>query len=209
VAAIRARFGWTDGRQVVLHAGNMGVMQGLEQVVVAARAAAANGDPVRFVLSGDGNQADVIRSASQGLDNVSMIGMQPDGVHASMLAAADVLLLSERQTSIDMSLPSKLTSYFAAGRPIVAAVPPGGSSAREVSRSGAGLVVPAADPVALLAALGRLRSEPDLVQELSSAGPAFARSHTSADACLARGMAFVDAIAGLDSSSASPLEVAA
>ena len=55
-AETRRRFGWTDGRQVVLHAGNMGHKQGLEQVIAAARLAAERGEPVRFVLAGGGNQ---------------------------------------------------------------------------------------------------------------------------------------------------------
>lgn len=198
VEATRDRFGWTDGKQVVLHAGNMGVMQGLEQVVVAARLAASRRDPIRFVLSGDGNQADAIRDLARDLDNLTFVCLQPDGVYASMLAAADVLLVSERETSIDMSLPSKLTSYFAAGRPIVAAVPRGGGSAREVGRSGAGIIVPAADPVRLLDALARLRAEPMLVSELAAAGPAYAATHTSATACLTRAVALVDAIAGAE-----------
>ena len=111
-----------------------------------ARIAAQRGDPVRFVFSGGGNQAGAIRAAARVSPNVSFLGVQPDGIHASLLAAADVLLLAERATRVDMSLPSKLTSYFAAGRPIVAAVLPGGGSAREVERSGAGLVVPAGEP---------------------------------------------------------------
>ena len=87
------------------------------------------------------------------------------------------------------------TSYFAAGRPIVAAVQPGGGSAREVERSGAGLVVPAGEPERLLEALARLRAEPALVAELSASGPAYAEANTSAAACLARAVALIDAIA--------------
>ena len=57
-AATRRRFGWPDDRKVVLHAGNMGLKQGLEQVVDAARLAAARDEPVRFVLAGGGSQAE-------------------------------------------------------------------------------------------------------------------------------------------------------
>jgi glycosyltransferase involved in cell wall biosynthesis len=195
VDPVRARFGWTDGRQVVLHAGNIGLKQGLEQVVDAARLAAERGDPVRFVLSGGGSQAGAIRAAARDLTNVDFLGLQPDGMHASLLAAADVLLLSERATQIDMSLPSKLTSYYAAGRPILAAVPVGGGSAAEVDRSGAGIVVPAGQTEALLAELARLRQDPTLAAELAAAGLAHAEANTAAHACLARGAALVDLIA--------------
>jgi colanic acid biosynthesis glycosyl transferase WcaI len=195
VDAVRARFGWTNGRQIVLHAGNIGLKQGLEQVVEAARAAAERGDPVRFVFSGGGSQAGAIRAAAQDLGNVDFLGVQPDGIHASLLAAADVLLLSERATQIDMSLPSKLTSYYAAGRPILAAVPLGGGSAAEVERSGAGIVVPAGGPEPILDALTRLRTDPALTAKLAAAGPAYAAANTPAAACLARAVALIDEIA--------------
>jgi glycosyltransferase involved in cell wall biosynthesis len=195
VTTVRERFGWTDGCQIVLHAGNIGLKQGLEQVVDAARLAARRGDPVRFVLSGGGNQGDEIRASAAGLANIEFLGLQPDAMHANLLAAADVLLLSERPSQVDMSLPSKLTAYYAAGRPIVAAVGVDGASAVEVERSGAGIVVPAGAPDALLDALARLRSETGLAARLAAAGPVYAQAHTSARACLARGAAFVDRIA--------------
>ncbi len=192
----RHRFGWTDDRQVVLHAGNMGLKQGLEQVVEAARLAAERGEPVRFVLAGGGSQAGALRAMGAGLPTLDFLPVQPDGLHASLLAAADVLLLSERATQLDMSLPSKLTSYFAAGRPIVAAIPPAGPSAREVERAGAGVTVPAGDPGAILDALAHLRADAPTAARLAAAGPPFAEANLGAAACLARAVALVDAIAG-------------
>jgi glycosyltransferase involved in cell wall biosynthesis len=195
-AETRRRFGWPDDCQVVLHAGNMGLKQGLEQVVESARLAAQRGDPVRFVLAGDGSQAEALQAMGTGLPTLDFLPVQPDGLHASMLAAADILLLSERATQLDMSLPSKLTSYFAAGRPIVAAVPPGGPSAREVERSGAGITVPAGDAGAILDALARLRADATNGARLAAAGPQYAEANLGAAACLAKAGAFVDAIAG-------------
>lgn len=40
-----------------------------------------------------------------------------------------MLVVNERASAVDMSLASKLTSYFSAGRPVVAAVPAGGGTA--------------------------------------------------------------------------------
>jgi colanic acid biosynthesis glycosyl transferase WcaI len=191
----RRRFGWTDGRQVILHAGNMGLKQGLEQVVDAARLAAERDEPVRFVLAGGGSQAEALRAMGAGIPTLEFLPVQPDDLHASLLAAADVLLLSERATQLDMSLPSKLTSYFAAGRPIVAAVPAGGPSAREIERAGAGLTVPARNAGAILETLAWLRAEPAIAVRLGAAGPAYADAHLSASACLARATAFVEEIA--------------
>jgi glycosyltransferase involved in cell wall biosynthesis len=195
IAAVRSRFGWTDERQIVLHAGNMGLKQGLQQVVEAARLAAQRRDPVRFVFCGGGSQDEAIRAAARDLGNVDFLGMQTDGIHASLLAAADVLLLSERGTQIDMSLPSKLASYTSAGRPILAAVALGGGSAASVERSGAGIVVPAGEPDAMLVALAQLRQQPALAAKLAAAGKVYAGAHTAATSCLAGAASLMDLIA--------------
>ena len=63
-----------------------------------------------------------------------------------MLAAADVLAVTQRASVLDMSVPSKLTSYFAAGRPVVASVAAEGGTAQEVRRSGAGRARAAGGP---------------------------------------------------------------
>ena len=205
----RRRFGWPEDRQVVLHSGNMGLKQGLEQVVDAARLAEDRGDPVRFVLAGGGSQEEALRSMAARLPTVEFLPIQPEGLHASILAAADVLFLSERATQLDMSLPSKLTSYFAAGRPILAAVPIAGASAREVARAGAGLTIPAGDPGRILDALAELRADGALRARLAAAGPRYAETDLGAAACLARAAALVDAIAGAEVPSTASIGAAA
>jgi glycosyltransferase involved in cell wall biosynthesis len=184
-AEARQRLGWGD-EQVVLHAGNMGLKQGLEQVLVAARMAALTAPHVRFVLLGGGSQRALLEAASSGLSNVEFLPTQPANDYSEALAAADVLLLSERETFADMSLPSKLTAYCAAGRPIVAAVREGGATWAEVDRTGAGLLARAGDPEALLRALATLRGDPTLAEELGSKGLAHARENYSEEAALAR-----------------------
>lgn len=175
-AATRERFGWPADRAVVLHAGNMGLKQGLEQVVEAARRADALAAPVFFVLMGDGSQRTVIEARARGVERLRFLPFQSEDEVPNVLDAADVLLVSERATVIDMSLPSKLTSYFAAGRPIVAAVPPGGSTAREIVRSGGGVVVPVGDPDELNRVVERLKDDPRWAGSLGMAGQQYAES---------------------------------
>ena len=61
---------------------------------------------------------------------------------------------------LDMSLPSKLTSYFMTGRPVIASVAAEGGTAQEVLRSGAGSVMAPEDPKALLAEIRALSDDP-------------------------------------------------
>lgn len=191
IAETRQRLGWGT-QEIVLHAGNMGLKQGLEQVLDAAEMAATSAPHTRFVLMGDGNQRELLQRAAARLPNVQFLPSQPDNDYAAALAAADVLLISERPSVADMSLPSKLTSYCAAGRPIVAAVRNDGATYRELQRTGAGLAVPAGDPEALLRALNELRSDPVLASRLGEAGARYASMALSSSEGLERGRAFVE-----------------
>ncbi len=175
-AVTRDRLGWPADCTVVLHAGNMGLKQGLEQIIEAARRADSLGIPVIFVLMGEGSQRKALEVEAREIDRLQFLSFQPEDEVPNILAAADVLLVSERATVIDMSLPSKLTSYFAAGRPIVAAVPPDGSTAREIERSGAGIVVPIGDADELNAAVARLTADPEWAASLGAAGDRYAAS---------------------------------
>jgi exopolysaccharide biosynthesis WecB/TagA/CpsF family protein len=185
-ATTRRQLGWTGDRTVVLHAGNMGLKQGLGQVVAAARRADALGAPVRYVLMGEGSQRSALEAAGAGIERLEFLPFQPEDEVADILDAADVLLVSERASVIDMSLPSKLTAYFSAGRPIVAAVPPGGSTAREVDRSGAGALVPIDDPNAMTEAVLALRRDRRRAVRLGAAGQRYASSALNRDTALER-----------------------
>ncbi|MCU1693588.1 MAG: glycosyl transferase [Frankiales bacterium] len=174
-AETRRRLGWGEDQLIALHSGNMGLKQGLENVVQAARVAAVDAPHVRFVLMGDGSQRFALQELGRDVPTLQFLPPAADGEFTDVLAAADVLLVNERASAVDMSLPSKLTSYFRAGRPVVAAVPRGGGTASEVMRSGAGCVVEPEDASALLHGTLALLREPELAREASAAAAAHAR----------------------------------
>jgi glycosyltransferase involved in cell wall biosynthesis len=93
-----------------------------------------------------------------------------------------------------MSLPSKLTAYFAAGRPIVAAVPAGSETASEVEAAGAGIVVPPGKPEALINAILELRSDAHRREALGRNGREFASRHLTPESVLPSYESFVERI---------------
>jgi colanic acid biosynthesis glycosyl transferase WcaI len=184
--------GWQD-RYVVLHAGNMGFKQGLEVVVEAARLAHVRGeDDLLFVLMGDGNRRDALAQLVSGIPTIDIIDPVDDGEFPAFLAAADVLLVTQRAEVHDMSVPSKLTAYFTAGRPIVCSSSVDGGTAFEVRRSEAGIVVPAQDAEALLKEVLSLRANPAVAEKLGSAGQAYSRENLSPSEGLGRVVALVN-----------------
>lgn len=153
--AARAALGWKATDFVVLHAGNMGVKQGLENVVEAARLARPDSG-IRFVLLGDGNQREHLAALGASVPGLTILGSLPDAEFVRVLNSADALLVNEKGGVAGMAVPSKLTSYFSTGLPVIAATEPGSITESEVVLAGAGLVVRPDDPSALLAAAAQL-----------------------------------------------------
>lgn len=174
--SIRASLGWKQDEVIALHAGNMGVKQDLGNVIAAAVAASTSHSNVRFVLLGDGSQRPALEKLAKGVSNLTFIPPLPGSSFVEALQAADVLIVNELPGVKEMSVPSKLTSYFATGQPIIAATEPDSATADEIRDSGSGLHVQSGDPAALLAAVEALASNPDLAAECSASGIPYAQT---------------------------------
>lgn len=166
----RTRFGWGENETIVLHAGNQGAKQGLENVVAAAQYAEKEEVPIRFVLLGDGNQRAKLEAIGSGLRHLQFIDPLPGDEYQHTMAASDVLLVNELPGVAEMAVPSKLTSYFSTGLPVIAATDEGSVTAEEIETSGGGLRVNAGDPRALVEGALALAADPVRSQELGSAG---------------------------------------
>ncbi|MHC1560485.1 glycosyltransferase family 4 protein [Actinomycetospora sp. C-140] len=191
VTAARRELGWPQGEAVVLHAGNIGAKQGLDGVVAAARLADERGLPLRFVLLGDGNQRARLVEAARGVERFTVVDPLPTEAFRTALAAADVLLLHERPEVAEMCAPSKLTSYFAAGRPVLAATNELSAAAREVRAAGAGPIVAPGDPEALVDAALALVADPGAAARHAASARRYATGSYGAAAAHARYGAWV------------------
>ncbi len=194
VVRARARLGWSPEDFVCLHAGNMGHKQGLENLL---RAAAEIDDPrVRIVFAGEGNERLRLEELARRLrlSNVSFVAPQPPGLYEAMLAAADVLIVNQRASVGDMSLASKLTSYFMAARPVVGAVAETSETGRELRAAGAGRVAAPDDPVALAEALRWMQDHPEEARALARSGRRYAEANLTPAAALAGYERFLEEI---------------
>jgi colanic acid biosynthesis glycosyl transferase WcaI len=155
---IRSEFGW--GRKfIVMFAGNLGMVQGLETVVEAAALLRDGplGEQVEFVLVGDGaNRPRLERLvAEKSLSNVRFAGQHPASDMPAFMRAADVLLVHLRPSEIaDHAIPTKILSYMAAGRPVLCAT--GGAAAGVIRAAEAGIVIEPGNPAALAGAVTQL-----------------------------------------------------
>ncbi|CAM3599176.1 glycosyltransferase [Nocardioides marinus] len=187
--ARRRELGWDDGRMTVVHAGNMGAKQGLEHLLPVAQLLDDRGASVRLVLIGNGGQRVALEELGRGIRSLEFMDALPAESFMDTLAAADALLLHERPGMKEMCVPSKLTTYFAAARPVVAVTEAESAAAHEVTMSGAGTVVTPGEPERLADQL-----EAVAVADLDAVGFAglkYAREALSADAAIAGYRAWV------------------
>ncbi len=192
----RRMLGWPAEGILAVHTGNMGAKQGLENVVDAARRADAALAAVTFLLVGHGGERDELERQAAGIERLRFVDPLPDDRFRAALAAADVLLVNEKAGVSSMAVPSKLTSYFDAGRAVIAATDPDGITAGEIAASGAGIVVPAGDPAALLDAVLTLGADGERSAQLGRSGRRYRETVLSQDSALDSWERLVDAVSG-------------
>jgi glycosyltransferase involved in cell wall biosynthesis len=159
---IRQTYGWTD-KFVILFAGNIGMVQGLDAVVRAA-ALLPQGGGFLISLIGDGADRQRLRELAKSLDvddRIEFVDRHPAAEMPALMEASDALLVHLKSAPMaHWVIPTKIFAYLSAAKPILVAME--GAAADLVRDSGAGIVVPPSDAAALAQAICRLR---DLPQE--------------------------------------------
>lgn len=194
VDAIEARevLQWPKDVTLAVHTGNMGSKQGLENIVNAARLADMQGAPVHFLLVGDGGERASLKERAQGISRITFVDPLDDDKYRLALGAADVLVVNEKPGVSAMAVPSKLTSYFDAGRPVVGATDPGGITATEVEAAEAGVVVQAGDAQALLDAVIDMAADRETMARFGANGRRYRTSVLDQDAAIESWVAVIE-----------------
>lgn len=155
-AALEERFA---GRFNLVFTGTFTPAQSLDMVLRAVlEARAAGAENLHLLLVGDGMSRESLQVLAQELhagDAVTFYGSVPAKEVPKFTALADSLLISLSDSpDLGLTVPGKLASYMAAGKPILASMNGAGFAA--VQQSGGGLVSPACDQHALAENMLRL-----------------------------------------------------
>jgi colanic acid biosynthesis glycosyl transferase WcaI len=145
---------------VVMYSGSIALKQGLN-VLVEAAAELRDQPNIRFYLIGEGPYLPDLQKRAEelGLNNFHFLPLQPREGLPQQLAAADALLITQKQAVTDIVFPGKLLYYAAAARPIIAAVSAESETGRFIADRQIGLVVPPETPQALAGAILKLYRE--------------------------------------------------
>ena len=183
-----------DDAFVAMYVGAHGTYSSLGTVLDAADRL-RDDSSVRFVLVGGGDQKATLQADAErrGLANVAFVDPVPKRDVPAWLARADVCLLPYQDRPLFAgALPNKTFDYMGAGKPVIAAVPPGELS-QLVERSGCGFAIPPEDPDAMAATIRSLAADRALAARLGAAGAGFVCTHYDRRVLAER---FVDVVEG-------------
>jgi glycosyltransferase involved in cell wall biosynthesis len=174
-------------------AGNLGESQAFDVILDAAETLVSSPE-IQWLVLGDGRRLEWVESEVQrrGLSsNVRLLGRRPAVEMPAYFAQADALLVSLADKPIyGMTVPSKVQSYLASGRPIIASL--NGEGARVIEESGAGLVAAAGDAQGLAQVVRRLASMSATDrEEMGSNGSRYYQSHFERGALLSHAEALL------------------
>lgn len=147
-AALRAQFG---GRFNLVFTGTFTPAQSLETVITAVQDARSRGaDMLHLLLVGDGMSRAALEAKVKELhaeDAVTFYGSVPATDIPKFTALADALIVClSNSPDLGLTVPAKVASYMAAGKPVLASMDGAGNAA--VAAAG-GLSSPACDAAAL------------------------------------------------------------
>ena len=135
----------------VMFAGNIGEAQSFDTLLKAAKLLKEEGVTVNWLILGEGRlkvyvHKKVIEYNLQ--DNFILLGSFPSEMMPDYFSCADMLLVSLKDDPIfSMTIPSKIQSYLACGKPIITSL--NGEGSRIVQEAKAGFTSKAEDPIDL------------------------------------------------------------
>ena len=134
----------TDFFNVVI-AGNIGKAQSPDTILKSAEILKIYGN-IKIILVGEGSALEYIKTQTvlRGIKNIKFVGRLHESYMQYVYSRTSVLLLTlERSSIFSLTIPNRLQSYLAAGKPIIGAVE--GESEKIIVDSGSGVIVPPGD----------------------------------------------------------------
>ena len=111
-----------EDRFVILYTGNLGLFHSLDNIVYFMKQVNQFSENIFLVFIGEGGRKTGLQNIvkRENIHNVSFLTYQDENEYGDILRSADVLLVSLAREMEGISVPSKIYSYLAAGRPILA-----------------------------------------------------------------------------------------
>jgi glycosyltransferase involved in cell wall biosynthesis len=165
------------GKFVVSYIGTHGMSHALETVLRAAEILRAERE-IHFLFVGEGAEKEKLKQLATELrlENVTFLKEQPREKVLAFYRASDVGLVPLRRLPIfEKVLPSKMFELMGAGCPVICSVE--GEAAAMIQRAESGICIKPESATELVAAVRRLRADPQLRHQLGANGEQFVKTH--------------------------------
>lgn len=157
----------------LMFAGNVGAAQSIDTIVKAAKA--VRNPQIRWHIVGDGKELENIRKMANGMENIIFHGRKPLEEMPDYYTRADAMLVTlVRDPVISLTLPGKVQTYMAAGKPIICAAD--GETRLTIEEAGCGFAVGAEDDLGLAKAAERFATSAEKA-ELGQKARAYFDAH--------------------------------
>lgn len=165
---------------VAMFAGTMGIASGADILVDVAEQLDVRGrNDILVVCIGEGLLKDRMLEAARnsGLPNLIFFPFQPAERLSEVQSSADIMLLPVQENHESSSVPSKLITYLAAGKPVLYIGGTESPIAKIISKADCGSVVPVRDPVKVAESLIEIALDRDELERKGRNARAYFEEH--------------------------------
>jgi glycosyltransferase involved in cell wall biosynthesis len=131
----------SDGTKICTYIGNIGLAQGIDQLIYIAEKALEEHLPIRFLVYGSGAEDEKLRQyiKDNGIDNFQFMGRLHNKDMRTVLEASDINFVSLVNANLKDSVPTKLYEALGVGCPVLLAAE--GDSVKVLEDTGLGKAV--------------------------------------------------------------------
>lgn len=188
-AAYRAATPWLGDRPLLLYAGTLGRVNGVDYLVRMAAALAETHPQIRLAIVGRGAERERVESLAVRLGvlrrNLFLLDQMSKTDVVGLFGACDIALSTVvDQPALHANSANKVFDAWAAGKPV--AINHEGWLADIIRQTGCGVVLPATDPQRAAVMIGQLVSDPKRLAAAGHAATRLARDRFDRDALYAR-----------------------
>lgn len=166
-----------EGKFVVLYSGNLGISHPLESVIeVASKLKDKN---IVFLFIGNGGKKPILEKMTKdmNLKNVKFLPYQDEKVLSYSLSSGDVAIITMEEGIEGLSVPSKLYSLLAGGRPILGMVSKKSEVTLVVEKANCGFIIKPNDVDKISSVIECLYNNLNLLTEFSENARKFFESN--------------------------------
>jgi colanic acid biosynthesis glycosyl transferase WcaI len=166
----RRRHNLPEEKFLAVYAGNMGVKQGLDQLIEAAQLVR---DPrVHILMCGDGAQRDVLAEQIRALSlpNIAMLPLQHGADYIALLNDADVCFITQQSGSGNSFFPSKLLGLLAQSKPVITVADPESELAEAVQEGRFGQNIAPGQPAEIAQVLDAMATDQTALSAYGASG---------------------------------------